>query len=70
MYSKDWQPRTNEVLSAIHERNNVYDRYAIAAQKRLPGTVRTVYDRALAEGNLEDYQVYHSLWSHCNCQSY
>ena len=39
MYSKDWQPRTNEVLSAIHERNNVYDHYAIAAQKRLPGRI-------------------------------
>ena len=37
VYNKDWHPRINEILSAIHEQNNVYDRYAIATQKRLPG---------------------------------
>ena len=37
MYNKDWKPRIDEVLSAVHEQNNLYDRYAIAAQKKLPG---------------------------------
>lgn len=27
----------NEILSTIHEINNIYDRYAIAAIRRLPG---------------------------------
>ena len=29
----------NEILPTIHERNNVYDRYAVAAMRRLPGQI-------------------------------
>ena len=37
VYKKDWTPRLNEVLSAVHEVSNIYDRYVIAAKKKLPG---------------------------------
>ena len=37
VYNKDWKPRIDEILSAVHEQNNLYDRYAIVAQKKLPG---------------------------------
>ena len=37
VYNKDWKPRIDEVLSAVREQNNLYDCYAIAAQKKLPG---------------------------------
>ena len=36
-YAKNWTPRVNEVLQAVHEVSNIYDRYAIAAKKELPG---------------------------------
>ena len=36
-YRFTWSPSVNEVLRARHERNNRYDRYAIAAAKQLPG---------------------------------
>ena len=37
VYKKDWTPRINKVLPAVHEVSNTYDRYAIAAKKKLPG---------------------------------
>ena len=38
-YRAVWTPRLNEVLSAVHERTNPHDRYAIAARKRLAGCI-------------------------------
>uniref|UniRef100_A0A1X7VMT9 Uncharacterized protein n=1 Tax=Amphimedon queenslandica TaxID=400682 RepID=A0A1X7VMT9_AMPQE len=37
VYKRDWIPILNEVLKAEHEENNLYDRYAIADKKKLPG---------------------------------
>ena len=39
-YRLIWNPAVNEVLVVHPERNNVHDRYAIAAKKTLPGIVR------------------------------
>ena len=36
VYKEIWTP---EVLCAIHESDNPYDRFAIAARKRLPGSL-------------------------------
>ena len=38
-YRTVWNPVIDEVLSTRHERNNIHDRYAIAAIKLLPGTI-------------------------------
>ena len=35
----NWTPILNEILPTIHEINNVYDLYAIAAIRRLPGQI-------------------------------
>lgn len=37
VYQDIWKPVIGETLHCIHERNNIHDRYAIAATKRLPG---------------------------------
>ena len=37
VYKNEWKPILNETLPAIHEADNVYDRYAIAARKKLSG---------------------------------
>ena len=37
VYREEWTPTLNELLCTIHERNNIFDHYAIAARKRLPG---------------------------------
>ena len=38
VYQDIWKPAgAGETLHCIHERNNIHDRYAIAATKRLPG---------------------------------
>ena len=39
VYQTVWTPRLNEVLSTEHKRNNLYDRHAIAAKKKLPGRI-------------------------------
>ena len=37
VYNEIWKPIVGELLRCSHERNNIYDRYAIAANKRLRG---------------------------------
>ena len=37
VYKEVWTPIVGEVLKCCHERKNPFDRYAIAAMKRLPG---------------------------------
>ena len=37
VYKEIWKPIVGELLRCSHERNNIYDRYAIAANKRLRG---------------------------------
>ena len=37
VYNEVWSPIVGEQLKCCYERNNCYDRYAIAAQKRLRG---------------------------------
>ena len=37
VYQDIWKPVIGETLHCIHKRNNIHDRYAIAATKRLPG---------------------------------
>lgn len=37
VYQTVWSPRLNENLATEHERNNLYDRHAIAGKKNLPG---------------------------------
>ena len=39
-YRSVWTPRIDEELTATHESNNNFDRYAIAVFKTLPGTTR------------------------------
>ncbi len=39
VYRVNWTPTLDEVLPTIHELDNVYDRYAIAARRRLPGQI-------------------------------
>ena len=39
-YRSVWTPRIDEELIAKHKSRNDFDRYAIAAFKTLPGTVR------------------------------
>ena len=36
-FSHYWTPVTGEILLCSHERNNVHNRYAIAAEKRFAG---------------------------------
>ena len=38
VYRTVWNPQLNEILPTVHEHGNRYDRFAIAARKRLPGT--------------------------------
>lgn len=38
VYKDIWNPVLGEELCTIHESDNVYDRFAIAARKRLPGS--------------------------------
>ena len=40
-YLKYGSPIVGEVLRCCHERKNPFDRYAIAAMKRLPGRLAT-----------------------------
>ncbi|CAH3025668.1 unnamed protein product, partial [Porites evermanni] len=35
VYKEIWKPIVGELLRCSHERKNIYDRYAIAAKKRL-----------------------------------
>ena len=37
MYRTIWAPVLNERLTTVHEPSNIYDRYAIAAVKNIPG---------------------------------
>ena len=37
VYKEVWKPILGERLNLSHERKNLYDRYAVAAYKRLPG---------------------------------
>ena len=37
VYQTVWAPRLHELLATEHEQNNLHDRHAIAATKRLPG---------------------------------
>ena len=39
VYKEIWKPVVGELLRCSHERNNIYDRYAIAANKRLRGSL-------------------------------
>lgn len=39
-YRSVWNPVVGESLRARHENDNAHDRYAIAAMKQLPGTIR------------------------------
>ena len=39
VYQVNWTPTLGEILPTIHERDNAYDRYAIAARRRLPGQI-------------------------------
>ena len=36
VYKEIWKPIVGELLRFSHEQNNTYDRYAMAANKRLP----------------------------------
>ena len=62
-YQSVWTTSIGEELAAKTESHNIHDRYAIAALKLLPGTIRPPVVSHLPRKNFTIYLLHNYSWS-------